>query len=215
MASLSWFYVLLWDRQWKPKNWRTNQFGEQRRLFAWGSPLVVSSSRFLPIYAPMPAGCPLSIQCPQGFTSSIGQDKYKCWQTSDTNTKTDKYNMRKSNCGDNINTTNESFLNVIILLCIFTFITCLSFHLHYPISLSYQVRLDQDRINVWTRLPHRVLNCSSGVAKREVAPCAPFKLVMQRLDGVVFTTYCDNNRKLDALQLTLCASWWHLRVPFI
>ena len=22
-------------------------------------------------------------------------------------------------------------------------------------------------------------------------------------------------RKLDALQLTLCASWWHLRVPFI
>ena len=31
-----------------------------------------------------------------------------------------------------INTTNESFLNVISLLCIFSFITCLSFHLHYP-----------------------------------------------------------------------------------
>ena len=66
-----------------------------------------------PAFCPFLHRCLPDVPCPQGFTSSIGQDKYKCWQTSDTNTKTDKYNMRKSNCGDNINTTNESFLNVI------------------------------------------------------------------------------------------------------
>ena len=51
------------------------------------------------------------------------------------------------------------------------FFYCL-FVLPSALSNIIILRLDQDRINVWTRLAHRVLDCSSGVAKRQVAPYA-------------------------------------------
>ena len=113
-----------------------------------------------PAFCPFLHRCLPDVPCPQGFTSSIGQDKYKCWQTSDTNTKTDKYNMRKSNCGDNINATNESFLNVIFRqVATRHFLLCRCWHLGSTLDVNtYQKRYCFGRCQQLTqRLPKEIL----------------------------------------------------------